>query len=58
MRIQDQKNGKLNEEDRLEIAKLLIKAGYTVKISREKKNSKSSVNVYFVEFKEDEENNE
>lgn len=54
MKIQEQKNGKWNETDRLDIAKLLIKAGYTVKIGKEKKNTKSSVNVYFIEFKEEE----
>ena len=54
MKIQAQKNGRLDEADRLEIARLLIKAGYIVKIGKEKKNGKSSVNVYFVEFKEEE----
>lgn len=52
MKISEQKNGKLNETDRLELAGLLVKAGYTVKIGREKKNTKSNVNIYFVEFKE------
>lgn len=45
MKISEQKNGKLNAEDRLEIAKLLIKAGYTVRVGREKPPGKRS-NVY------------
>ena len=36
MRITDQTYGKLNEEDRLTIARLLIKAGYTVRVGKEK----------------------
>jgi len=54
LKIQAQKNGKLDEADRLEIARLLVKAGYTVKIGKEKKNGKSNINIYFVEFKEEE----
>ena len=52
MKISEQKNGKLNAEDRLEIAKLLIKAGYTVRVGPEKPPSKRSY-VYFVEYTED-----
>jgi len=52
MKIQEQKNGKWNETDRLEIAKLLVKAGYTVRIGREKKE-KSNTYTHFVEFKEE-----
>ena len=34
VKIYTQKNGKMNDEDRLKLAELLIKAGYTVKIGR------------------------
>lgn len=46
-RIYPQKAGALNEAERLEIAKLLIKAGYAVKIGTEKPKNK---NVYFIEY--------
>lgn len=52
-RIYSVKNNALNEQDRLALANLLIKAGYTVKIGIEKKPG-SKVNVKFVEFWEDE----
>ncbi|WP_206458675.1 resolvase [Anaerovorax sp. IOR16] len=53
MRIYSLKSGSLNEADRLEIARLLIKAGYTVRIGREKPSGrKSSAYVHFVEFEE------
>lgn len=48
MRIQDQKNGKLNEADRLILAQLLVKAGYTVRIGKEKPQGKQQA-VIFVE---------
>ncbi len=53
MRIYEQKDGQLNKEDRLELAKLLVKAGYTVRVGREKPQGKRAY-VYFVEYKEDE----
>ena len=34
IKIYAQKNGRMNEEDRLKLAELLIKAGYTVRIGR------------------------
>ncbi|MGX8126100.1 hypothetical protein ACWTV9_07580 [Clostridioides difficile] len=37
-KIYAQKNGSLNDTDRLEIARLLIKAGYTVRLDKEKEN--------------------
>ncbi|AXU66025.1 resolvase [Clostridioides difficile] len=40
-KIYAQKNGSLNDTDRLEIARLLIKAGYTVRLDKEKENNKS-----------------
>lgn len=51
MKIYSLKNGGLNEADRLEIARLLIKAGYTVRIGKEKAAGKNT-NVIFVEFTE------
>ncbi|MCC0634558.1 resolvase [Clostridioides sp. ZZV14-6154] len=48
-KIYAQKNGSLNDADRLEIARLLIKAGYTVRLDKEKENNKSiSCVEYFV----------
>ena len=50
-RIYFQKSGALNEQDRLAIASLLIKAGYSVRIGREKPNNSY---LYFIEYwKED-----
>lgn len=46
-RIYPQKAGALNEVERLEIAKLLIKAGYIVRIGKEKPKN---TNVYFIEY--------
>lgn len=40
MRIQPQKNGSLTESERLDIARLLVKAGYTVRIGKEKPTNK------------------
>lgn len=54
-RIYSVKQGSLNESERLEIARLLIKAGYTVKLDREKRNQNSSTYTYFIEFLEDKE---
>ncbi|EGT4600671.1 resolvase [Clostridioides difficile] len=53
-RIYAQKSGSLNEQDRLELLRLLGKAGYTVKIGREKQNSKTTY-TYFVEYIEEHE---
>ena len=41
------KHNGLNEADRLELGRLLIKAGYTVRLGSEKQNNKT---VHFVEF--------
>lgn len=50
-KIYSKKSGALNEADRLEIAKLLIKAGYAVRLGREKPaDRKNGAYVYFVEF--------
>lgn len=52
MKIHSLKNGSLNEADRLEMARLLVKAGYTVRIGKEKAPGKNT-NIIFIEFKED-----
>ena len=46
-----QKNGKMNDEDRLDLLRLLGKAGYIVWIGRRKKNQSGSyeTHVSFVE---------
>lgn len=44
------RNNGLNEAERLELGKLLIKAGYTVRVGSETKNGRT---VYFVEFWEE-----
>lgn len=51
VRISEQNHGRLNEDDRLELARLLLKAGYTVRIGREKPPGKKT-NAYFVEYEE------
>lgn len=51
MRIQPQKGGSLTEPERLEIARLLIKAGYTVRIGKEKPTNKpNGAYVAFIEY--------
>lgn len=44
------KHNGLNEAERLELGKLLMKAGYTVRVGSETKNGRT---VYFVEFWEE-----
>lgn len=48
-KIENVKSGGLNEADRLEIARLLIKAGYTVRIGKEKPGN-SRTYSHFVEY--------
>ena len=54
-RIYSIKQTALNEADRLELAKLLVKAGYAVRIGREpvNPNSKSTTYKKFVEYWEE-----
>ena len=52
-RIYSAKNNSLNEQDRLNMAALLIKAGYAVRLGREKINPKSSSYMYFIEYWEE-----
>jgi len=53
MKIYSLKHGSLNEQDRLELARLLIKAGYTVRIGAEAPPSNPKGNKrHFVEFTE------
>ncbi len=47
--IAPRKNG-LNEAERLELGKLLMKAGFTVRVGSESKNGRTE---YFVEFWEE-----
>lgn len=42
-------SGKLNDEDRQAIAAYLIKAGYTVRISKERPGDKGAYQ-YFIEY--------
>lgn len=51
MKIYSVKPNSLNEADRLELARLLVKAGYTVRIGSEKQPGKSA-SVHFVEYME------
>lgn len=52
-KIYAQKQGALNENDRLELARLLIKAGYTVRMGRERPKAKGNAYRYFVEYREE-----
>jgi hypothetical protein len=53
-KIKPTKSGSLSEADRLVLALLLIKAGYVVRIDRERKSGKSNgAWEYFVEYWED-----
>ncbi len=51
-----------NEEDRLQLATMLIKCGYTVRIGRQavqgKENNKNAQQEYYVEYTEGEKGNE
>jgi hypothetical protein len=50
-KINAQKNGTLNESDRLAISNLLVKAGYMVRIGKEKPEGKqNSQYVHYVEL--------
>ena len=50
-RIVAQKDAKVNDSDRLALASLLIKFGYTVRIGKERKDGKTT-NTIFVAYKE------
>lgn len=52
MRIESLKGGALSQEDRLDMARLLIKAGYVVFVG--KQEGKSSNMSYYIEFVEPE----
>lgn len=54
-RIYSVKTNSLNDQDRLDMARLLIKAGYTVRIGKEKKDSakKNAANIKFIEYWEE-----
>lgn len=52
-RIKPQRYGTMNEEDRLTLARLLVKAGYSVQIVREQVPGKK-MTVISVEFRGEE----
>ena len=52
-RITEAGFGRLNEEERLELSRLLVKAGYAVKQGREKLNPKNTTYKYYIEYWED-----
>lgn len=45
-KITTQKNGTLNDADRLLLAQLLIKAGYTVRIGKEKRDGAKNSTIF------------
>lgn len=51
-KITAQKGGSFNDADRLELAKLLIKAGYTVRLGKEKKDG-AKTSTAFVAYRAD-----
>lgn len=52
-RIYSIKQNGLNDADRLELAKMLVKAGYSVRVGKERKEQKSKSYSYFVEYWEE-----
>ena len=50
MKIKPQKYNALNEQDRLDLARVLIQAGYKVSIGTEKNGNKAA--VHYVEYEE------
>jgi hypothetical protein len=52
-RITAQRDAKVNDADRLALAQLLIKFGYTVRIGKERKDGKTT-NQYYVAFSKQE----
>ena len=57
MKILNQKNGVLNEQDRLLLSQLLLKAGYTVRLVKEKKSQNHNAPyIHFIELWGDNEN--
>lgn len=41
--------GKINDEDRMTLCGLLVKAGYAVRVGKEKQGAKGKI-MYFVEY--------
>lgn len=54
MKISAQKGYSLTEQERLELSRLLIKAGYVVSLSKEKTQGKS-VYTHYINFEKQEE---
>ncbi len=48
-----QNGNKVNDEDRLQLARILIKFGYTVRIGKEKKDGENK-NIVFVGYSKSE----
>lgn len=46
MKLEEQKNGRWNEDDRLELARLLIKGGYQVAVRKSKAAGKGAARAY------------
>lgn len=51
-RIENTARQELNDEDRLELCRLLIKAGYTVRLVKEKPEGKNRYEKYIEYWKE------
>ena len=51
-RIENTARQELNDEDRLELCRLLIKAGYTVRLVKEKPEGKKRYEKYIKYWKE------
>lgn len=50
-RVYNVDGGQLNQEERLDLLKLLARAGYSVRIGREKPQDKpNGAYIYFVEY--------
>ena len=50
-RVYNVDGGQLNQEERLDLLKLLARAGYSVRIGREKpKDKPNGAYIYFVEY--------
>lgn len=45
-KITAQKGARINDEDRLALATLLIKHGYTVRIGKDKQEGRTSATIY------------
>lgn len=51
IKITAQKSARVNDDDRLALASLLVKFGYTVRIGKEKREGEKSATIY-IAYKE------